>query len=304
MRILASYILRGPMQAVAVSASFGLLTLLLPPLSYLSGGAVGLVTLRHGPRQGAVVVIGAMLAMALLGVLVLGSVILPLVLAVALWLPLWALAAVLWRSGSLVLTVQLAALLGLAWVIGMHLWLGPPAVFWIELLERIRPALEQMQSGSSTAELEQRLQALAGVMTGALGAAMVVSLLLNLFLARWWQSLLFHPGGLRSELHGLRLGYTIGTLVILLIALTGLGGGSVAATARDGLWALGAVYLLCGLAVLHSLAAHLRLHTAWLVVLYGVLFIDPVHLAPFLALLGFADSWVNFRCYFNRRAES
>ncbi|HID49861.1 MAG TPA: signal recognition particle-docking protein FtsY [Chromatiales bacterium] len=73
MRLIAAFIMRGRWQAILATAGLAILALLLMPLSwpltYLSSGAVGLVTLVQGPREG---LLNAGGATALLAVLVVG----------------------------------------------------------------------------------------------------------------------------------------------------------------------------------------------------------------------------------------
>ena len=56
MRAIASYILRGKASAVLVACGFGVLSLMLPPLSwpaaYFSSAALALVVLVKGPKEG------------------------------------------------------------------------------------------------------------------------------------------------------------------------------------------------------------------------------------------------------------
>ncbi len=43
--------MRGRFQAVMVAAVCSVLSVIVWPLGYLGGGAIGLVTLHHGPRE-------------------------------------------------------------------------------------------------------------------------------------------------------------------------------------------------------------------------------------------------------------
>ena len=77
MRAIASYILRGPMQAMLVTAVLAMLSMLRPPLTgllgYISGAAIALVTLHVGSKQGLQVAAGAMLGAMLMAYFVLGK---------------------------------------------------------------------------------------------------------------------------------------------------------------------------------------------------------------------------------------
>ena len=61
MKGLAAFVMAGRGQAVLAVVAFSLLSVVIPPASYLAGGAVGLVTLRRGWLEGLVVTAGATL---------------------------------------------------------------------------------------------------------------------------------------------------------------------------------------------------------------------------------------------------
>ena len=73
MKGLAAFVMAGRGQAVLAVVAFSLLSVVIPPASYLAGGAVGLVTLRRGWLEGLVVTAGATLLAGALGWVALGS---------------------------------------------------------------------------------------------------------------------------------------------------------------------------------------------------------------------------------------
>jgi len=86
-KTLASFILRGPGQAILVAVGTAVLAMMLPPLSIISGAVVALVTLRSGVRAGGLVMLGSALFVALLAYLSLGNLLVGLVFLIVLWLP-------------------------------------------------------------------------------------------------------------------------------------------------------------------------------------------------------------------------
>ncbi len=287
MRAWPAFPLRGPWHAVGVSAGSAFLSLLLPPLSYVSGATVALVTLTQGTRASLQVVAMAVLALTLLGWAVLGHPWLGGLFLAVLWGPLWLLAKVLQATSSLSLALEAAAGVAVLAVVAWHLWVGSPEVWW-------REALETLQ-----ALPEETLDALAKVMTGALGAGWALSLALTLFLARGWQALLYHPGAFRREFHGLRLGRGM-ALAALVLAVLGLLPGPWGAAARDSLLVALAIYALAGLALIHDGFGRLRLHWGWLALVYGGIAFEPTLLVPILAALGWTDSGFDLRRYLGR----
>src|SRR3990172_5831256 len=113
MRALAAYIMRSRYHAMAVVALCTALALFLPPLSYLSGAGVGLVALRHGPRQGLLVTLGAGLALGVLGAVLLGNPAPGVVFALIIGLPLCLLAWLLRSTRFLGLGFGMGFFLGL-----------------------------------------------------------------------------------------------------------------------------------------------------------------------------------------------
>ncbi|MDP1707513.1 MAG: DUF2232 domain-containing protein [Gammaproteobacteria bacterium] len=291
MKALVAYIMRGRMQAggvVAVCAGF---SLLLPPitgpLAWLSAAGVGLVTLRIGARQGVVVMAGAGAALALLGMLLSGSPLLGLVFALVLWLPVWGLALVLASTGSLAWVLGGAALLGVLFVSGVHLWVENPAEAWRAALEiSLRPALEQLAALPEPAQMERLLDEMAQAMTGLLTISLMLSVTVSLLVARWWQGLLYNAGGFQREFHGLRLARACVLPVLLLLGMALLAEGGMRQWLLEVLAVLVVVYMIQGLAFAHRLVAQRNAHTAWLAALYGLLVLMLPQMVVLLALVG------------------
>jgi len=293
MRALASFVMRGRSQAVMVVTVMGMLSLLLPPLSLLSSAAVALVTLRMGEREGFLTLVLAAAACGLLGLVALGSA-LPLVeLALLSWMPMWLLGLLLRNTRSLSLTVQAGLVFGLA-MIAIYQWQIPdPVAEWRHLLEPLRQQVVSSQLMDEPAAA-QLLENIARWMTGALAAGFFLQLTLSLFLGRWWQSLLYNPGGFRQEFHRLRaaklLGYLALALLVVHFAL-----GVDWAPVRYLLALLLALYFLQGLAVAHATLAQAGASPGWLVGLYLLLVLALYYVMAALAATGLADTWLDFR---------
>lgn len=289
------------MQASLVCASTGLLALLHPvaaPLSYISGAALSLFTLRYGVQEGLLVTLITAVATAVLGQLALGSVLPAFVFALVLWLPLWMMAAGLYYTGRLAVSLEIAALLGLCGIVLAYLWLGDPVQWWESVLALVRPAWEQAAvSDQSREEIAHLLDILPGYMTALLASALTLTLVLNLFLARWWQASVFHPGGFASDFQGLRLDRRGVWLVLTFLVLSLATGNLLGAMARDGLWVIVTAYALAGLGLVHAVVARTKMHVAWLWALYVLLAFVPVHGGLVLALAGLTDSWFDLRRY-------
>lgn len=277
----------------SASAVFALAARPLTPFSYLGGAVIALVTLRLGCREGLLLLAAAALGTAVLGQLVLGQGLSAVLATLFLWVPAWLLAQILRSSGSLAVTMQVAALLGVMALFGVYLTYGDPAPWWQSVLEPVmEPMLEQ--SGITGAP-EEWLRRISEMMTGILVGATMLGLIVTLYLARAWQAMLYNPGGFRSEFHSLRLKPALGWVTLGLVVLGQLGSGLAATLAMQIAAILLVLYFLAGLALVHGAVGLLGAHMGWLVVVYVLLLVVAPQTMLFLGLAGLTDSWLDFR---------
>jgi hypothetical protein len=293
MRALASFVMAGRSQAVMVVAVMGMLSLLVWPLSLVSSAAVALVTLRHGEREGMLTVALAAAATGVLGLVALGSPLPFIGLALMSWVPMWLLGTVLRNTRSLSLTVQAGLVFGVAMIVVYHGLFPDPAAAWLRLLAPLKQSLVESQVVDES-EATQVLAGMARWMTGGVAAVFFLQLALSLFLGRWWQSLLYNPGGFREEFHALRASRLLGYLSLGVLGIH-FGFGADWSWVRDILVLLLSLYLLHGLAVAHAMVAQAGASPAWLVGLYVLLVIALQYLGSALAATGLADTWMDFR---------
>ena len=292
MKALATFIMQGFPQAALVAASTALLSLLLPPFGLLSGAAIALFTLRRGVREGALLGGLATLGVGLLGALALGSPWLALGTLLVLWLPVWGLAALLRLSRSLSLTTMAAGLLGAFIVLSVYALVEDPVAGWMGLMTPFREVL--VRDGVVEAQAAGALfDAMARWMTGVFAAALVLQWLLGLFLGRWWQALLYNPGGFGAEFRELHLHRVLGIAGLALLLAIGFARG--AGLIADLLIVLMPLYLLQGLAVIHQVHRARGLGAAWLLGLYVLLVLFLPHAELLVASLGLIDIWLDLR---------
>lgn len=311
MHRLAALIMRGRVYAMLIAAVFGVISLLLPPLqpitTTVSGGAVALVALRLGAREALYVILGALAGVMIVAVPLLGGPAAAVVLAAIVWLPVLVLALVLRQTMSMALTLQVAVLLAGAVVIGIHGLIPDPAAWWRDMLTNM---IQQSQLDKTGLEqMGQILQNVAPYMTGIVASALMLSALLSMVVGRWWQSLLYNPGGFGAEFRALRLGNRVAYpgVVVLAASLSGqfASSGALATIATDLLVVLVLIYTLQGLAVAHAIAFAVERSMRWLawglMLVYVLLAILPPFVVVALAGIGFADHWMNFRAYFDAK---
>jgi hypothetical protein len=306
MKGLASFVMRGPSQAVMVASILALLSLVLPLFGMLSAASVGLVTLRQGARSGLTISLLATLACGLFLVgydwltpTGIGSPLLTLGFLMLQWLPVLLLGLFLRSSRSLGLTVQLALGFGLLIILGQYLLLGSPAEYWQTQLQLLMEQFEKV-GVLDQANNEALLRQMAGWMGGVLAAGVFLQLVFSLLLARWWQALLYNPGGFRIEFHQFRLHRLLGLiglpgLVILLLPFQ-----EIPEIVRYLVTLLFAILFLQGLAVVHGILGKAGASLPWLVGLYLLLIILLPQALMVLATVGLLDIWIDFRTRFER----
>ncbi|RMD78579.1 MAG: hypothetical protein D6809_05515 [Gammaproteobacteria bacterium] len=292
MRALAAFVMRGLAPAALVAGGAAVLTPFLPPLSYLSAAVVALVSLRRGALDGLLVAAAAGAAFAgaarwLLG----GPPALGLDFVVVGLLPTWALALVLRHSVSLALTLEVGALAAGALVLLVHLLLDDPAAWWRQVLGVMERSAREPEA---LRPLVEAFRAAAPILTGLLAALLYLSAVGSLLLGRWWQALLYNPGGFRREFHGLRLSRLFAFLT-LGVGILSLFPGPVGLVAGNVLLVLVVAYAVHGLALAHGVAAARRAHVGWLFALYVLAVVALPQVALALAVAGWADTFVDFR---------
>ncbi|MDZ7748941.1 MAG: DUF2232 domain-containing protein [Halofilum sp. (in: g-proteobacteria)] len=293
MKGFAAFVMRGPVQAASVAAAGLMLGYVLPPFAWLSAAVVALVTLRLGDAALARMALPGVAVVALAGLAAFGRPGAVLVGALAAWLPAIVLARVLRQRARLDDTLLVACGLGWLVVAGIHLWLPDPAAAWRELLAAlIQPQRMAAELQVSPEALEQLITRSAPLMTGMLGASVVLSAVTSVLLARWWQALLDNPGGFQREFHALRLGRVAAATTAVLGAAAALTSSML--VAGLALVAL-TVYVLQGLAVVHGVVRRRGMHVAWVAGIYVLGVMLPLQVMVGLVLVGIADAWADFR---------
>lgn len=278
MRALAEFVMRGRVQAISVAVA----GVVLPFFVWVSAAVIGLVTLRRS-GQDAVVVLG--------------------------WSVLAAIAMMLWQGDS----GPVVALIGTAiaaWVLRIsRSW--PYALITIVVVGLLSAAVLSVSDSRFVAMLVGMLNelllklraqmsaeqaALLGQMnavqvSGLLGVRSASLMIMALLLARWWQALLYNPGGFREEFHSLRLPIV---MVIGLIA-TGV---LVAQIGHDyRVWAalFALPFIVAGFALVHGMVGIRRWGRGPLIAMYIAWIVAWELVTGVLLLLAVMDSWWDFR---------
>ncbi|CAI8349775.1 MAG: Uncharacterised protein [Porticoccaceae bacterium UBA1117] len=275
MRSLAEFIMRGRAQACLV-ALLGVLVPLIGP------AAVGLVTLRKGSVEGALVALWASLPfvvsyfagqsspfVAVMSILALAN-----TLIVANVLRGTA-------SWSLALVSDVCVAVGFVVVAGV--------VFQTDLGVMMSDLTELFVSVSEQLEKDYVMPDTSSVLAWVAWMT-AFSALLGVVVARWWQALLFNPGGFQQEFQGIRLESKVGLGCLLLVIL----GFTLLSEFQFWLQLASIPLIVCGLSLLHYTAKVKKAGGYWLVLMYLGLFLGPV-MSGLLVALGAIDSVLNLR---------
>lgn len=278
MRALAQYVMRGPLQAGGVAA----LATVIPYLSWIGAAVVGLVVLRLGAVQGLNIGLWALLPA--IGWAWFGNE--PSVLAVLLLV--YTMAAVLRGTVSWERSLLAGSALGLA--IGLTL-----PLFFSDMLAAVTDAflgIYQWAYPDMAAQLGEDfrpavLSMVEGLMPGSyLGMAVAVAML-----ARYWQALLYNPGGFSREFHGFRLSKGVAALCVLTLMVAPVVGVNPLLLG----WVAGLPLLVAGIALVHGVVGLKKASNLWLVVFYALLVVQGFTISLLLMLLAIVDSWLDFR---------
>jgi hypothetical protein len=197
-------------------------------------------------------------------------------------------------SRSLAWSTQAALLLGVLAVLVQYVGLSDPAAFWQQQLEPM--AQRFVDAGVfNQAQSVDAIKQLSGMMCGIVAAGFVLQLLLSLYLARWWQALLYNPGGFGVEFRQLRVHKVVGILGLAVSAVWLIPGLRIPGV----LICIGAVlltvFLLQGLAVAHGVFAGMKSPRRWLFGIYLLLVLFLPQVAVVLITVGLLDVWLDFR---------
>lgn len=287
MKALAEFIMAGRFKAALVACLGNL-------LPFVSPAAVGLVALRKGLGDTLIVSLWAMLPLVA-------------ILNVSEGKVSEADGLMVWAALLSILVVVLSALVlrtSASWSRTLLAVVGGSALMALVIkavlaakLEAVRGALFEMLKKVGEQEQGASLMFSDLFLAGLLAWAMALMAIVALLLSRWWQALLYNPGGFQKEFHALRMHK--GVAMLLLAGLSGC-----YLLSQDYFtWGnvLGLPLLLSGIALVHHVVTFAQLGSHWLVIFYfGLVFlVGP--LSTVLVGLGFLDSMFDLRARFAAR---
>jgi len=305
MRIVASYILKGPLQAIlsavvpaVLSISAPLLLKLL--LIYFSGAVVALVSLVVAPARGMMIFLLTSVSLWIAAQLLdlESQAMLDVWNSVYLWGSIWIAASLLQKLRSLAISLQALGMLAIAIITAFYLMVEEPVKLCRELLEPYRQILLQSQSGNGAKELDIIVQEAARILPGSLLTFTVLGAMFSLLMARSWQAGLYHPGALQREFQSLRFSKNMGWFMLALIAgliFSQALGEQIKLLLVNSIIVLGLLYAFAGLAVVHSVLSKNDKARFYLIGVYMLLIIQSAIVIPILMTIALTDTWLDYR---------
>jgi len=208
------------------------------------------------------------------------------------WLPVVMIAVVLRQTVSLVFCLQLIAGISLLGIMILYLLFPDFGEIWRSSLNMMADDLIANSNGTLDKEqLQLIIDQVVSLLPGFFASSFMIGTMLSLYLARWWQAVIYNPGGFGKEFRAINLGKAT-AFIALAIAIT-------ASLIRADIFnamllVVFALYLNQGIAVLHAVFAGKQFHAVWLFMIYLLMFFVP-HIVVLLALAGLADTWIDFR---------
>lgn len=286
MRNLAEYVLQKRRHAILLA----LLFTFIPLMGWASDAIMALVTLRKGAKEGAIVLLWITLPYLVLALLSYPSLFFYTILGGSCVVFLAAL--ILRSTHSWENVFQCLVIAGIIVVAIVHL-------FMPDLLQQIAKNIstsfnvlnKHFKLNLAPQALQQTIDLFSRFAFGLQVTVLFLGDLLSLAIARWAQSMLYHPNGLRDELLNLRV--SLLPIILLCTALVFAILGS--AFAIDCLPLVIFPFILTGLSLLHSLVNLTKISKFWLIVFYFLLVIFFVYIGILLVLLTMMDYWFDFR---------
>ena len=270
--------MRGRAQACAVAFLGNLFPLISP-------ATVGLVSLRKGSQEGVVVLLWAALPLIASYFFDQGTSLLTFISGLSLLMTLIT-ANVLRVTGSWQWTILTSMLTAMMVMFSIALLLSTDVDLLVDRLSTMFAEIAQQQSSQVEPFIASRPLVL------GLGALMLaVSTILCLFVSRWWQAMLYNPGGFGEEFRQLRLDVRAAGLSIIAFIV------ALYLPTEYRFWAELMVLplVLSGLSLMHYGVNVAALGKAWLVFMYVGLVVSGPVIGGLLVGLGLADSLLNLR---------
>ncbi len=281
MQALANFVLRGRSQA-CLSAFLGSFLPLLGP------ACIGLVGLSKGVKEGLLIFLWVSLPLLLLHLLSADSAFLTALSLLSLGLLVVAAAAhsllAQWQW-TIIVTVITAAVLVL--LLGVSMSAEVSAL--LKTVENMMAEIAVSSDGAGNSIAVTR-----PLVLGLIAMALSLASILSLMISRWWQALLYNPGGFQQEFHGFAVDRAIGIPLIAVI----LAGQLLPQDYQFWIGLATLPLLIAGFALMHFAVKLFQLGSHWLALLYIALILFGAWVNLLIVAMAAADSFLDLRSRF------
>jgi len=268
MRGLAEFVMTGRKQAILAAGLLGLI----PILNFISPVIVGLVLLRKGTREAAIVFVWTILP---LGAWAYAGDPVPIILLFG----ISGLSLLLRETESWEFTLLAAISIGLA--VEAYLRLQPAVLDTVFL--QLQPFFEQNEIRG------EQLDQIRETMTSVIGSVYMFLAIVLTMLARWMQAALFNPGGFQKEIHELRIEQKVAIVLLSFMLLASF----EIIVPQPWILYFMLPLVFAGIGLVHAVAAKRNMPSMALVAFYLLLMLPVV--VQLVVLMALVDSWYNFR---------
>lgn len=283
------FLLAKDINAIIIAFLAALLPVFTFPTGFIAVLIVGLVTLQKGPKAGLWVLSWVALpsiALAVLHKIGLSD------LLVLRCLVIWFLASLLRRYQTWSLLFDIVVVVGVIAIAALHWWNPQLEQWWViqltDTMQKMIADAKVKEAATASAELAKHI---APIATGVIAFFISTTVLIELAVVRWWQTIMFDPHKFSQEAVEFRAGKIVSLLAALFFVLTMM----KSPFATDAFAITLLPLFFAALSLLHFLARRNRRLIYLLIVIYAGFIFLPVLVVSALAVIAFVDTWVDFR---------
>lgn len=294
MKRIGQFLLTNDVYAIAIAFLCAVLEVFHVYVGFIATIILGLITLQKGPKSGLWML--AWIALPAIALLVLrdwGQSNLLILRCIFMWI----FASILYRYKSWRFLLELTTAVGIVLIVALHLFVPHLQQWWIkEITAHLNTFYKEVQSTTQWNAVRMSPAAFAKLAapyaTGVGSFFLIGTMLIGLVITRYWQLAVMNLGSIKNELIQIRMDrYAAAAFAILFVLALFF----AMPAAADALALATLPFFIAGLSLVHFWFRRNIASISGLVLIYAGLIFMPVILIIILAILGFVDSWCNFR---------
>lgn len=290
MRAIGMYLLRSRSHVTLTVLLLSLISVYFLPMFWCTSIVIALATLRHGPKDGLMLTSWACLPV--VAFILAQHVDVDAVVLILDYMLIFLVASLLYSYSSWKFVLEFSVLSGFVLVLLMNTYATDIIQAWSITVASMVTNLEQAKK--ITLGLEQKayfVQILTMLAVGLLVLQVLLSNIMALLMARAWQAYLFNPGGLAAEFKKIRASkwVSIAVVVVTLICVLDY------PIAFEFLPVLFLPHIIAAVSLIHYVADKNPNKQIFLGLFYITALIAASVVIPMLIIIGFIDSFYDYR---------